>query len=125
MSIHGELPDDMKWTVIRGAKAVTPSSEISSKLLGLILSNANPKLTTISLSISKLKDDVIPSITPVLTSSYHGIKELTFDASGKVSLDLPKLISITENQPLLHTISISIRNNAILWFIWARREEYT
>ena len=108
LTICGEPEENLKWRVIRGAKAVASSSDIPSKLLEVILSNPNPKLDSLSINFSRTNDTLVQSITPMLTSSYSGLKELDLRADGEVSPDLQRLISITNYQPLLHTISISI-----------------
>ena len=79
---------------------------VSSKLLGLILSNASPKLAALDISANR-----IPEMTPILTSVYNRIMELSveFHPKYKRLLDLSMFISILEYHSLLHTISISIK----------------
>ena len=74
-------------------------------LLGLILSNASPKLAALDISA-----DRIPEMTPILTSAYNRLMELSveFHPKYKILLDLSMFISILEYHSLLHTISISI-----------------
>ena len=130
LNIIGEVEKNRKSRVVRGAKSRMSSGDpllkllkagkvvkkegvvyiedVPSRVLGLILSNENPKVTSLRISVSRSIDDITESITPVLTSSYRGLKEFRVRESGRVSPDIRRLISITEYQLLLHTISISI-----------------
>lgn len=52
LTIYGEK--EIEWIkVIRGANTATLSAENASKLLGFILSNPNPKLVSLSITIYK------------------------------------------------------------------------
>ena len=110
--------------------ASTLIKETTSKLLRLVLSCNKQKLVTLRVKVSRMipygnkgklpVDDTeevtslqfdnptIDSIAPVLSSSYNGLKTFALDATGCVSLPLEKLISITEHQSELDTISIKI-----------------
>ena len=112
LNINGEV----EKMVVRGAKSrmsrmvegIVCIEDVPSRVLGLILSNENPKVTSLRISVYRSIDDITESITPVLTSSYRGLKEFHVQERGRVSPDIRRLISITEYQLLLHTISISI-----------------
>ncbi len=135
LSIVGEVEKNRKSRVVQGAKSRISSGgimsrrvlksrkvakikvkeegliyieDVPSRVLELILANRSPKLTSLSISVSRSVDDVTESITPILTSSYKGLTEFHVRESGRVSPDIIKLISITEYHPMLHTISISI-----------------
>ena len=51
---------------------------------------------------------MIKSITPVFSTSYAGLKKLALLATVDISQDVQNLISITDYQSELHTISITI-----------------
>ena len=109
-----------------------PFRKIPSKLLRLVLSRNNGKLVALRVKIAtmikyghgmeytmqinedgevislQIDDPTIDSITPVLSSSYNRLKTFALDATGDVSLALEKLISITDHQSELDTISIKI-----------------
>ena len=120
--IIDEVEKNRKSRVVRGAKSrssgdprkvvkkegVVYIEDVPSRVLGIILSNENPKVTSLRISVSRSIDDITESITPILTSSYRGLKEFHVRECGRVSPDIRRLISITEYQLLLHTISISI-----------------
>ena len=103
LTIQGETEQCQMATIIREAKC-EKRSDIACCALGLILLTPNPKLTSLTIKLSTT-DNVIHSITPALTA-YGGLKELTLQAYGDVSLDFQNLISITEHQHSLHTVSI-------------------
>ena len=107
LAIEGVVEESRRASNIRGTRHVK-SKGIASKALELVLQTTNPKLAAITIGVSNKRDDVIASITPLLTTSYSGLKELTLRANGEVSPDIQKLISISENQPYLHTVSISV-----------------
>ena len=87
-------------------KAWQPA-EVASEVLKQIISTANPKLTALSIKRSREVDNFTPSMAPILISSYGGLKELYILEDGDVTVDIPKLIAITEFQHSLHTISIT------------------
>ena len=94
-------------TALPAPVTVWQAAEVASAALQLIVSTANPKLTSLSIERCSEADNFIPSLSPILTSSYCRLKELQVSESD-VTPDISKLIAITEHQPLLHTISITI-----------------
>ena len=103
LTIQGETEPCQMATIISEATC-GKRKNIARCALGLMLLTPNPKLMSLTIKLSTT-DNVIHSITPALTA-YGGLKELTLQAYGDVSPDFQNLISITEHQPLLHTVSI-------------------
>ena len=96
-------------TALPAPVTVWQAAEVASEVLQLIVSTANPKLTSLGIERCSEADNFIPSLSPILTSSYCRLKELHV---SEVTPDISKLIAITEHQPLLHTISITIRTDS-------------
>ena len=67
---------------------VINTEDVPSWVLGLILSNEDTKVTNLSIRVSRSIDAITESITPVLTSSYRGLKEFHVDGYGGVSPDI-------------------------------------
>ena len=108
----------------------TPLKEASSELLRSVLRHNRGKLMALRIKVYRILEmdyfnkprpfavskevasfqanNPIDSITPILSSSYNRLKEFTLDASGFAFLAIEKLISITEHQSVLDTISITI-----------------
>ena len=105
LNIQGYVEQSQRATVIRGAK-YGECKDVARCAVDLILLAPNPKFTSLTIRLSAT-EDVVDTVTPALTA-YGGLKELTLQAYGDVSPDFQKLSSITEHQPLLHTVSILV-----------------
>ena len=84
-------------------------------LLDLVLGSKSPKLASLNVELKSEQSNqsseygsVIKSITPVFSTSYAGLKKLALLATVDISPDVQNLISITDCQSELHTISITI-----------------
>ena len=89
-------------TIIRQRESARiESEEVISCAPDLKLLAANPKLTSLTIN----DDNIIDIITPALTAN-GGLKELTLNTN--VSPDFQKLAEMTEHQPLLHSVSLSV-----------------
>ena len=112
LGVRGDIEKNLKWkaspksenTNLKGSEP----RQIPSKVLGFVLSNHNPKLSTLHISIGRTRDQLLLSITPQLTSSFSGLRELSIEARGSVSPNLEKLFTITNHHPQLQSVSISI-----------------
>ena len=82
--------------------------EVPSRVLDLILSNPSHTFTDLTISIGKTSDQLLATVTPQLTTQFSGLRKLSISASGSVSPNLEKLLTITEHQQTLDSISISI-----------------
>ena len=140
---------DERWKSIADFRAdSTPLKETPSELLGLVLRHNKGRLQALRIKVSRMIsygaehynmlvddtkevaslqiDDPIDSIAPILSSSYNRLRQFTLDATGIVSPALEKLISITEHQTELDTISITVsrcsqrmgwhRNSPLIWY---------
>ncbi len=112
LTIEGKVEHFQMTTIIRGA-SYGNRRDIARCALGLILLTPKPKLTNLTIRLNTA-DNVIDSIVPPLTA-YGGLTELTLQADGDVSPDFQNLSSITEHQPLLHTVSISIAKQSQIY----------
>ena len=88
---------------------VWQATDVASAVLQVIVSTANPKLTSLSIKRCREADNFIASLAPILASSYNGLKELHIDEEGDVTLDIPKLITTTKYQHLLNSVSLSLK----------------
>ena len=88
---------------------VWQATDVASAVLQVIVSTANPKLTSLSIKRCREADNFIASLAPILASSYNGLKELHIDEEGDVTLDIPKLITTTKYQNLLNSASLSLK----------------
>lgn len=96
----------IKSKEVKQATNIEIPKGICSKLLRFMLANDRPNLTSLTAFIDET-DDIIESISPDLTS-YHGLRQLHINISGKAVTCVEKLISITKHQTFLHTITINI-----------------
>ncbi len=109
LTIEGKIEQFQMKTIIRGARYGN-RRDIARCALGLMLLTPKPKLTSLTIRLS-ITDNVINSIAPALTA-YGGLTELILQAYG-ISPDLQNLTSITEHQPLVHTVSILISKRSL------------
>ena len=57
LNIIGEVENNLKSRVVRGAKSRMSSGDpLPSRVLGLILSNENPKVTSLTISVYRRND---------------------------------------------------------------------
>ena len=82
--------------------------EVPSRVLSLILSNANHAFTELTISIGKTSDQLLATVAPQLTTQFSGLRKLSISARGSVSPNLEKLSAITDNHHNLESISISV-----------------
>ena len=112
LGIRGDVDQNLKWKASPKSKDTnlkgSEPRQIPSKVLEFVLSNPNPKLSTLRISIGCTRDQLLSSITPQLTSSFSGLRELSIEAHGSVSPNLEKLFAITNHHPQLQSVLISI-----------------
>ena len=100
--------------IITGRDCSNTYVTIPSKIVQLIVQQEEPKLTSVTVNFSDSRslnfEDVLNSLTPVLTSSYSGLTELNIDVDARQFPNLDSLVAIVEHHCSLHTVSVKCRH---------------
>ncbi len=101
--------EEVESLAIQGPASNRECEKLAGEVLSLILQTPVPALSNLKVSLRSPNDEsVLDSVESVLRT-YHGLKKFAFECSCNDLLEFSKINSVTKNQPLLNTLSISLR----------------